>query len=57
MISRNSNWVSKSIYKFSLFFCLFVCIKKNVKTAEPLEPIFCMGPHVTLRKVYKYSQF
>ena len=42
-----------SIYKFGLSVCLFVCLYPiNVKTAEPIWPKFCMGPHMTAGKVY-----
>ena len=34
--------------------CLFVCLYPiNVKTAEPIRPKFCGGPHVAPGKVYK----
>ena len=37
-----------------LSICLFVCVSPtNVKTAEPIGPKFCMGPHVTPGKVYE----
>ena len=37
-----------------LFVCLFVCLYPlNVKTAEPIGPKFCVGPHVTPGKVYE----
>jgi len=29
----------------------------NVKTAEPIGPKFCVGPHVTPGKVYEWSKF
>ena len=29
----------------------------NVKTAEPIGPEFCVGPHVTQGKVYDWSKF
>ena len=32
-----------SIYKFSLEVCLYSI---NVKTADPIGPKFCVGPHV-----------
>ena len=38
--------------------CLFVCLYSiNVKTAEPIGPKFCAGPHVASGKVYKWSKF
>ena len=44
-----------SIHKFSLSGCLFVCFYPiNVKTAEPIKPKFCVGPHVTPKKVYEW---
>ena len=47
-----------SIYKFGLSVCLFVCLYLiNVKTAEPIEPKFCVGHHVTLGKVYEWKYF
>ena len=50
--------VTLSIYKFGLSFCLFVCLSVclypiNVKTAEPIGPIFFVGHHVTTGKVYE----
>jgi len=45
---------SESIYKFGLSVCLSVCLYPiNVKTAEPIGPKFCVGPHVTPGKVYE----
>ena len=36
--------------------CLFVCLYPiNVKTAEPIEPKFVVGPRVTPWKVYEWS--
>ena len=33
--------------------CLFVCLYPiNVKTAKPIGPKFCVGPHMIPRKVY-----
>ena len=29
----------------------------NVKTAEPIRPKFCVGPHVAPEKVYSQSDF
>ena len=35
----------------------FVCLcQTNVKTAEPIGPKFCVGPHMTPGKVYKTSR-
>ena len=35
-----------------VFVCLFVCLYPiNVKTAEPIETKFCVGPNVTPAKV------
>jgi len=35
---------------------LFVCLYPiNVKTAEPIRPKFCVGPHVVPGKVYEWS--
>jgi len=40
------------------FACLSVCLYPiNVKTAEPIGPKFCVGPHVAPGKVYKWSKF
>jgi len=37
--------------------CLFVCLYPiNVKTAEPIGSEFCVGPHMTLGKVYGFSK-
>ena len=37
----------ESIYKFSLSVSLFVCLYPiNVKTAEPIQPNFFVGPHM-----------
>ena len=35
--------------------CLGVClfVSNNVKTAEPVRPKFCVGPHVIPGKVYE----
>ena len=54
--------ITKSIYKFGLSGCLslwlFVCLYPiNVKTAEPIGPKFCVGPHVTRGKVYEWLEF
>ena len=35
--------------------CMFLLIQKNVKTAEPIGPKFCVGPHVTPGKGYEWS--
>ena len=35
-----------SIYKFSLFACLFVCIQYTSKTAEPIGPKCFVGHHM-----------
>ena len=44
----------KSIYKFGLSVCLFVCLYPiNVKTAEPIGPKFFMGHLGTPGKVYE----
>jgi len=53
---------AKFIYRFSLSVCLFGCLSVslcplNVKTAEPIRPKFCMGPHVAPGKVYGPSDF
>ena len=46
--------ILKSIYKFGLPVCLFVCLYPiNVKTAEPIGPKFVVGHHVTTGKVYE----
>ena len=37
--------------------CMFLLIQKNVKTAEPIGPKFCVGPHVTPGKGYEWSKF
>ena len=38
--------------------CLFGCLNPiNVKTAEPIRPKFCVGPHVAPGKVYDRSKF
>ena len=37
---------------------MLVCLyPTNVKTAEPIGPKFCVGPHMTPGKVYKLSKF
>ena len=44
----------KSIYKFGLSVCLFVCLYPiNVKTAEPIGPKFFVGHLGTPGKVYE----
>ena len=53
-------WCKLSIYKFGLSVCLFVCLfvclyPKNVKTAEPIGPKFCVGHHVTPENTYLYT--
>ena len=48
-----------SIYclSVSLYVWVSVCLYPiNVKTAEPIEPKFCVGPHMTPEKVYGYSE-
>ena len=46
------------IYFACLFVSLFVCLYPiNVKTAEPIGPIFCVEPHITPGKVYEWSKF
>ena len=35
-----------------MFVCIFLCIKKNVKTAELIRPKYFVGPRVTSRKGY-----
>ena len=36
----------------SINYCLSVCLYPiNVKTAEPIPPKFCVGPHMTPEKV------
>ena len=54
--------IFKSIFQFSLSWCLFVCFgvclyQINVKTAEPIGPKFFVGHHVIPRKVYGWSNF
>ena len=39
------------IYIYTLLVCLSVCIQ-YVKTAKPIGPKFCVGPHITPGKVY-----
>ena len=47
-----------SIYILCFSECLSVCLYPiNVKTAEPIGPKFCVGPHVTPGKVYGWSNF
>ena len=42
------------IYFACLSVCSFVCLYPiDVKTAEPIGPKFCVGPHVTTGKVYE----
>ena len=42
----------------SVLWCLSVCLYPiNVKTAEPIRPKFCVGPHVASGKVYGQSEF
>ena len=34
-----------------------VCLHPiNVKTAEPIGPKFCVGPHITSEKDYEYIE-
>ena len=41
-----------------LFVCLFVCLYPiNVKTAEPIGPEFCVGPHMIPAKVHGWLEF
>ena len=43
---------------WGLFVSFFVCLCLiNVKTAEPIGPKFCVGPYLTLGKVYRWSKF
>ena len=45
-----------SIYILCLAVCLFVCLYPiNVKTNELIRSKFCVGPHMTPRKVYGCS--
>ena len=42
-----------TIYIYTLLVCLSVCLYPiNVKTTEPIESKFCVGPRVTLGKDY-----
>ena len=43
-----------SIHKFGLSVCLCPI---NAKMAEPIGSEFCVGPNVTLGKVYELSKF
>ena len=41
-----------------MFVCLFLALYPiNVKTAEPIRPKFCVGPHAAPGKVYGQSDF
>ena len=46
-------------YNFRFHFCLSVCklYPINPKTAEPIGPKFCVGPHMTPGKVYGWTKF
>ena len=45
------------IYILCLAVCLFVCLYPiNVKTNELIRSKFCVGPHMTPRKVYGFSK-
>ena len=49
--------LTQSIYILCSSICLFVHLyPSNVKTAEPIGPKFCVGPHMTPGKVYGYSK-
>ena len=55
-------WIAPSIYKFGLGGCLFVYLSVclypiNVKTAEPIGPIFFVGHLGTPGKVYEWLNF
>ena len=50
-----TSWSEWGIYLYTYFACLFLFLfktKKNVKTAEPIRPTFCVSPHMTPGKVW-----
>ena len=57
-------WAQSIIYTYELFFlkrgegqgALVRLYPINVKTAEPIGPTFCVGPHMTPGKVYGCSE-
>ena len=50
--------ITANIYILCLSVCLFVRLEPmNVKTAEPIGPKFCVGPHVASGNVYEWSRF
>ena len=69
ILSWRSKYWKKCVTKFWKFtnlyinlaclsVCLGVCLYPiNVKTAEPIRPKFCVGPHVSPGKVYEWSKF
>ena len=59
-IEKNSNGrLIIYIYTFAwVSGCLFVCLCPiNVRTAKPIGPKFCVGPHMTPGKIYGKSKF
>ena len=49
--SWNRRWARSAL-------CLSGCLYPiNVKTAKPIGLKFCVGPHLTLGKVYEWSKF
>ena len=48
----------KTKYLYKYFACPYVCLYPiNAKTAEPIGPKFCVGPHMTLGNVYGWKKF
>ena len=54
---KHTQNIENYIYYASVSGCLFFCLCPiNVKTAEPIGPKFCVGTHVTPKKVYEWSK-
>jgi len=50
--------MSEELYQYINLACLSVCLYPiNDKTAKPIRPKFCVGPHVSPGKVYEWSTF
>ena len=53
---KKTSWIPV-VFNFFLFINLACLYPINVKTAKPIGPEFCVGPHVTPGKVYEWSKF
>ena len=56
-LRRNFATDNINFYLYIYFACLSVCpftYPINVKTAKPIGPKFCVGPHMTPGKVYRF---